>query len=223
LLDGAVANCLWTDPPYGVEYVGKSRRLLPIENDEAGQSDAVVVGALKAAVLAESSPFYIAAPAGPRHISFHRAVEAVGWRLHQELVWVKDRIVLGHTDWHYAHEPLLYGYTAGGGRPERGNHDGSRWHGDNSQSSVLLYPKPAANVDHPTQKPVGLVEQCLRNSSAPGDLVFDPFLGSGTTLIAAETLGRRCSGLEIDPRYTQVVIERWQGLTGRTAERIERL
>jgi DNA modification methylase len=220
LFDGELADCLWTDPPYGVEYEGKTRKRLPIENDEPTQSDAVVLGALKAARVADSAPFYIAAPAGPRHISFHRAVEAVGWRLHQELVWVKDRIVLGHTDWHYAHEPLLYGYTAGSGRPGRGNHAGSRWHGDNSQSSVLLYPKPAANRDHPTQKPVGLVEHCLRNSSALGDLVYDPFLGSGTTLIAAETLGRRCHGLEIEPRYAQVVIERWQGLTGRVAQRI---
>jgi DNA modification methylase len=220
LIDGSVADCLWTDPPYGVEYEGKTRKRLPIENDEPAQSDATILGALRIAAIAPSSPFYIAVPAGPRHISFHRAIDAVGWRLHQELVWVKDRIVLGHTDYHYGHEPILYGYTAGEGRPGRGRHDGTQWHGDNSQSSVLLYPKPAANREHPTQKPIGLVEQCLRNSTAPSDLVYDPFLGSGTTLVAAETLGRRCYGLEIDPRYCQVVIERWQGLTGRTAERV---
>jgi DNA modification methylase len=220
LLDGVQADCLWTDPPYGVEYEGKTARRLTLANDEEASSDGVIRGAFRLAPLAPSSPFYVAAPAGPRLRSFLDAIQDVGWRLHQELVWSKGTIVLGHSDYHYAHEPILYGFTPGDGRPGRGNHEGSRWHGDNSQSSVLSYPKPSANRDHPTQKPVGLVEQCLANSTAPGDLVYDPFLSSGTTLIAAETLGRRCDGLEIEPRYAQVVIERWQALTGRQAERM---
>jgi DNA modification methylase len=220
LLDGAQADCLWTDPPYGVEYEGKTARRLTLANDEQAASDGVILGAFRVAPLAPSSPFYVASPAGPRLRSFLDAIETVGWRLHQELVWSKGTIVLGHSDYHYAHEPILYGFTQGEGRPGRGNHEGSRWHGDNSQSSVLTYPKPAANREHPTQKPVGLVEQCLGNSTRPDELVYDPFLGSGTTLVAAETLGRRCVGLEIEPRYCQVVIERWQALTGRQAERM---
>jgi DNA modification methylase len=103
----------------------------------------------------------------------------------------------------------------GGGTP------GSHWYGDNGESSVLEYPKPAANRDHPTAKPVGLVAQCLRNSTRPDDLVYEPFAGSGTTLVAADQLGRRCHAMEIDPRYAQVTIERWQAFTGRQAVKLD--
>jgi DNA modification methylase len=213
------AALLWTDPPYGVAYEGKTRARLTIEGDTPAASDELIVRAFKAAPLAQSARFYVAAPAGPRHVAFHAAIAAAGWRLHQELVWAKGTIVLGHSDYHYAHEPILYGYVAGPGRPGRGSHVGSRWYGDHAQSSVLEYPKPAANRLHPTAKPVGLVEQCLRNSSAPGDLVYEPFAGSGSTLIAAEQSGRRCVALEIDPCYAQGIVERWQAFTGRTPER----
>jgi DNA modification methylase len=98
---------------------------------------------------------------------------------------------------------------------------GGHWYGDNGESSVLEYPKPAANRDHPTAKPVGLVAQCLRNSTRPDDVVYEPFAGSGTTLIAAEQLGRRCDAMEIDPRYAQVTIERWQTFTGRESRKVD--
>ena len=153
-------------------------------------------------------------PAGPHQLDFLLAIREVGWRLHQELVWVKNSIVLGHSDYHYAHEPILYGYTPGPGRPGRGAHAGTRWYGDNSASSVLAYDKPSRNLEHPTMKPVGLVSECLVNSTRSGDLVYEPFAGSGSTLIAAEQLGRRCYGIEIDPAYAQVTIERWQAFTG---------
>ena len=220
LMGGAEAECMWTDPPYGVDYVGKTADRLTLENDGAEGSDVVIVGAFQAAPLAPSARFYIAAPAGPRHIAFHAAVTGVGWRLHQELVWVKGSIVLGHSDYHYAHEPILYGWVPGPGRPGRGRHEGTKWYGDHSQSSILEYPKPAASRDHPTQKPVGLVAQCLANSSASGDIVYDAFAGSGSTLLAAEQLGRRCYAMEIDPKYAQVAIERWQNFTGREADQI---
>lgn len=221
LVTGEAADCLWTDPPYGVGYEGKTRRRLTIANDEPETSDDVVAGAFRLAPLAPSAPFYVAAPAGPRSAAFRAAIAAAGWRLRQELVWVKGTIVLGHSDYQYGHEPILYGYVEGPGRPGRGRHEGTHWYGDNAQSSVLSYPKPAANPDHPTAKPVGLVAQCLRNSTRPGDLVYEPFAGSGTTLIAAETLGRRSHAMEIEPRYAQVTIERWQALTGRTAARLD--
>jgi DNA modification methylase len=181
----------------------------------------VIGGAFRLASLAPSSPFYVSAPAGPRSAAFRAAIEAVGWRLHQELVWVKGTIVLGHSDYQYGHEPILYGYVPGAGRPGRGRRPGSHWYGDNGESSVLEYPKPAANRDHPTAKPVALVGHCLRNSTRPADLVYEPFAGSGTTLIAAEQLGRRCHAMELDPRYAQVTIERWQSFTGRDAVKID--
>jgi DNA modification methylase len=216
-----LAEVMWTDPPYGVEYEGKTPDRLTIERDTPAESDDVTLGAFRAAPLAPSARFYVAAPAGPRHIAFHEAVTAVGWRLHQELVWFKGSIVLGHSDYHYAHEPILYGHVPGDGRPGRGAHEGTRWYGDHAQSSVLEYPKPAANRLHPTAKPVGLVAQCLANSSARGDLVYEPFAGSGSTLIACEQLGRRCAAIEIDPAYAQGILERWEAFTGRTAEHLD--
>ena len=210
---------MWTDPPYGIEYVGKTAEQLTIQNDGADGSDAVILGAFRAAPLPPSARFYIAAPAGPRHVAFHEAILAVGWRLHQELVWAKGSIVLGHSDYHYAHEPILYGYVPGPGRPGRGRHEGTKWHGDHAQSSVLEYPKPAASLDHPTMKPVGLVSKCLANSTARVDLIYDCFLGSGSTLIAAEQLSKRCYSVEIEPAYVQVAIQRWERFTGRKAVR----
>jgi DNA modification methylase len=219
LMGGVSAECMWTDPPYGVEYVGKTRRALRIVNDEAELGPAVFAAAARVAPLAPSAPFYVTVPAGPRQLDFLLAIRDVGWRLHQELVWVKNSIVLGHSDYHYAHEPILYGYTAGPGRPGRGAHAGTHWYGDNSASSVLEYDKPARSLEHPTMKPVGLIEACLANSSRSGDAVYEPFAGSGSTLIAAERLGRRCYAIEIDPRYAQVVIERWAAFSGLEAVR----
>ena len=220
LMDGARAEAMWTDPPYGIGYVGKTSRALTIENDDVG-SPAVFASACAIAPLAPSAPFYVSVPAGPRQLDFLAAIRAVGWRVHQELVWVKNSIVLGHSDYHYAHEPILCGYTPGPGRPGRGAHAGSHWYGDNAASTVLEYDKPLRNTEHPTMKPVGLIAECLANSTKTGDLVYEPFAGSGSTLIAAETLGRRCYGIEIDPAYAQVTIERWQSFSGQSAERID--
>jgi hypothetical protein len=192
LMDGEVAEAMWTDPPYGVGYVGKNRKALRIANDSASAGPAVFASACSVAPLAPCARFYAAVPAGPLQVEFLLAIREVGWRLHQELVWVKNSLVLGHSDYHYAHEPLLYGYTPGPGRPGRGAHEGSRWYGDNSASSVLAFDKPARSERHPTMKPVGLIEECLANSTKSGDLVYEPFAGSGSTLIAAERLGRRC-------------------------------
>jgi DNA modification methylase len=221
LTQGETAECMWTDPPYGVGYVGKTAAALTIENDTGDQGPAVFAAACRIAPLAPGARFYAAVPAGRRQLDFLLAVRDVGWRLHQELVWVKNSIVLGHSDYHYRREPILYGYTPGPGRPGRGAHPGSRWYGDNSASSVLEYDRPARSLEHPTMKPVALVGQCLTNSTKPGDLVYEPSAGSGSTLIAAEQLHRRCYAIEIDPRYAQVTIERWQGFSGHAAERID--
>lgn len=213
------AEVMWTDPPYGVAYEGKTEDRLTLDNDTPAASDDVVERAFRSAPLARSARFYVAGPSGgSRHASFFAIVDRLGWRVHQELVWVKGAIVLGHSDYHFAHEPILYGWVPGDGRPGRGDHDGTRWYGGHDQSSVLEYPKPAANRLHPTAKPVGLVAQCLVNSSRRGDVVYDPFAGSGTTLIACEEIGRRCAAIELDPDYAAGIILRWQTQTGREAE-----
>jgi DNA modification methylase len=215
------ADCLWTDPPYGVEYEGKTKAKLRIQNDGAADLPALLGAAFAAAdgVMASSARFYIAAPAGPRGTDFRLAVARTGWTFHQALAWVKHSMVLGHSDYHYRHEDILYGWKKGEGRIGRGDHAGTRWYGDNAQTSVLEIDRPTRSEDHPTMKPVALVAHCLGNSTKRGQHVLDPFMGSGTTLLACETLGRVAHGVEIDPRYCDVIITRWERATGLTADR----
>ncbi len=217
LMDGAVAACMWTDPPYGVEYVGKTADALTIENDGADDLAALLAGAFSRGdeALAPGAAIYVAHPAGRNSATFAAAFLGQGWRLHQTLVWVKDTIVLGHSDYHYQHDPLLYGYKPGEGRLGRG---GKGWYGDNAQSSVFEVPRPRASPEHPTSKPTELIVRCLVNSTQRGGIVYEPFAGSGSTLIACQQLGRACYGLEIDPAYCDVVIRRWEAFTGLQAE-----
>ena len=135
-----------------------------------------------------------------------------GQRVRQCLVWVKNALVLGRQDYQWRHEPCLYGWKDGAAH---------EWHSDRSQTTVLEFDRPTSNAEHPTMKPVALIAYLIGNSSRPGGLVFDSFLGSGTTLVAAEQLGRRCCGLELDPRYCDVIVRRWEQLTGKTAHLME--
>ena len=185
VLGGGMADCMWTDPPYGVSYVGKTK----------------------------------AHPAGARSIVFGNVILEVGWSIHETLVWVKSSMALGHSDYHYRHEPIYYGWTPGEGRSGRGKHAGSKWYGGNAQTSVLEYDKPSRSENHPTMKPVALIEQCVKNSSRAGEIVLDPFGGSGSTLIACEMTGRQCRMIEVDPIYVDVVVKRWEDFTGLKATR----
>ena len=204
-------DLLWTDPPYGISYTGKTKQKLTIQNDTADGLRALLTAAFAASdpLLAPGARFYIAAPAGPGHLDFLLALNDVGWTLHQTLVWVKDTMVLSHTDHHYKHEPILYGWKPGVGRIGRGNHTGSRWYGDNKQTTVFDVARPTRSVEHPTMKPVALIVAQLENSSRPGDIILDPFAGSGSTLIACEQTGRTCRAIELDPRYCDVIRDRY--------------
>lgn len=208
--------CLWTDPPYGVEYVGKTRESLTITGDGASGLGELLAGAFAclSGVLEAGAPFYIAAPAGPRGTEFRKCLDDAGWRFHQALVWVKDAFVLGHSDYHYRHEDILYGYLPGEGRPGRGDHTGARWYGDHAQDTVMEIPRPRRSADHPTTKPVELIARCLANSAPIGGIVLDPFGGSGSTLIACSQTGRVARLCEIDPRYVDVILRRWSEFTG---------
>jgi DNA modification methylase len=219
LMAGERAACLWTDPPYGVGYVGGTKDALTLANDDAAGLEGLLRASLGnvTAVLVPGASFYIAHPAGPLSRIFLQVVSELGWKLRQTLVWVKDRLVLGHSDYHYLHEPILYGVLPGGGRRGRG---ASGWYGDDAQTSVFEIARPSASPDHPTSKPVALVAAMLSNSAKRGDVALDPFGGSGSTLIAGEQLGRACRLLELDPRYCDVVVNRWEKLTGQTAERV---
>lgn len=203
------AAWLWTDPPYGVEYEGRTRDKLRIANDVAVDIPALLADTFgnANAVLEPGAPVYCAAPAGRQFLVFGRAFEDVGWHLHESLVWVKDSMVLGHSDYHYRHELILYGWKG----------TGRRWVAGRKESSVFEVPRPQASPDHPTSKPVALVEAHIQNSSLRGGIGYDPFLGSGTTLVASERLGRHCFGIDVEPRYVDVAIRRWEQFTGRAA------
>jgi DNA modification methylase len=221
LMNGERADLLLTDPPYGVDYVGKTARELKIRGDaQQGLGGLLAASFARAGeVLAEGAAVYVFHPAGAQSVTFLGAFVAQGWRLHQTLVWVKDSLVLGHADYHYRHEWIAYGYAPGGGRRGRG---GAGWHGGNAQDSVLEVARPAASREHPTMKPVALLRRLLENSSAPRERVLDPFAGSGSTLVAAELLGRRAFCMELDPRYCDVIVERYERASGNGATRQER-
>jgi DNA modification methylase len=223
LMGGEKAVCMWTDPPYGVEYVGKTKDALTIENDGADGLEGLLLSSFSVAndILEPGAPFYVAHPAGALQVIFLNTVVAVGWRIHEQLVWVKDSMVLGHSDYHYKHEPILYGWTPGEGRSGRGDHEGSRWHGDNSQVSVFEIPRPKRSELHPTMKPPELVQAHLNNSTMPGEIVYEPFDGSGTTLVACEQIGRICRACELSPKFVAVALERWSTMTGQTPILIE--
>jgi len=207
LVGGATLDLVVTDPPYGVSYTGRTRQALTIANDDLGEAGTrqIVAEALRAAPLRPGGAFYVFAPGGALHLAFLLAVGDAGLAVHQTLVWVKDRFVLGHADYHARHEPILYGW-----RPGAAHHFVS----DRTQDTVWEVPRPTRSAEHPTMKPVALIELAIRNSSRPGETVYDAFTGSGTTVIAAEITGRTAFGMEIDPAYAQVALERWTALTG---------
>jgi DNA modification methylase len=213
LIGGEPVDMLWTDPPYGVSYTGKTAAALTIANDN-DDAEAVLTEALRAVdpLLAPGARFYLATPAGPQGSGFRRAIDQVGWRHHQTLVWVKNSLVLGHSDYHYQHEEILYGWKPGTGRPGRGRHQGSRWYGGHAQSSVFFVDRPIASETHPTIKPVELIARMLRNSSLRGDSVVDLFAGSGSTLVACDQNERRCFAVELDPVYCDVIRARYEEL-----------
>ncbi len=192
---------LWTDPPFGVSYAGRTADALTIESDDAAGLPELLRCAFSCAdeILADGAPIYVCHPAGPLSLEFGRAFVEVGWHYHQSLVWVKDTFVLGHSDFHYRHEGVLYGWKKGRER---------FWYGGRDQDSVLEVARPKVNELHPTIKPIELVVRCLLNSSRRGEVGYEPFAGSGTTLVAAEQSGRVCRAMELDPRYVAVALER---------------
>jgi DNA modification methylase len=213
LTAAASVDLIWTDPPYGVAYRGKNERRLTIVNDDLGPDGtrALVADALRLAPLRPGGAFYITAPAGPLLASFLQGVAETELTLRQTLVWDKGSIVLGHSDYQYRHEVILYGWRPGAAH---------RFVADRTAESVWQVARPARNPDHPTTKPVELVSRAIRNSTRPGETILDPFVGSGTTLIAAEATDRTCLGMELDPVYGQVAIERWQAFSGLRATRL---
>ena len=209
LMAGQQATLMVTDPPYGVAYEPEGRkRKRRIANDDLGKDQAEFWTKSFSAWPLEGDA-YVFSPSGPLIQTLSASIVAAGIAHHQWLIWSKDQFVLGRSHYHYKHEHIFYGW--------RGK---SSWNGSRVEESVWNEDRPMRSPQHPTMKPVSLCVRAIENSSQPNDLVIDLFLGSGTTLIAAERTGRRCYGMELDPHYCALVIARWETFTGEEAEKV---
>lgn len=223
LMNGEQANLLLTDPPYNVglgmdetpEQAKKRNRRtdgLTIQNDKMSNDDFFQflcdVYASANSVMKEGCVFYIW-HADSEGLNFRKAAFEVEWKVRQCLIWNKNSLVMGRQDYQWKHEPCLYGWKDGAAH---------YWGSDRTQTTVLNFNKPSRNGEHPTMKPVELFEYQIKNSSKPNDVVLDLFGGSGTTAIACEKTGRKARLMELDPKYCDVIVKRWEDFTGKKAQ-----
>ena len=215
LLQGEQVDMVFTDPPYNVNYAntakdkmrGKHRAIL---NDNLGDGFYdFLLAALTPTIASCRGAIYVAMSSSELDV-LQSAFREAGGKWSTFVIWAKNTFTMGRSDYQRQYEPILYGW------PEGGKH---HWCGDRDQSDVWQIKKPHKNDLHPTMKPVELVERAIRNSSKPGNTVLDPFGGSGTTLIAAEKSGRQAFLIELDPKYVDVIVRRWQDWTGKLATR----
>ena len=212
LMDGEKADLLVTDPPYNVDYKGKAGK---IENDNMSDSNFLefLDVAFKNAnsSLKPGAAFYIW-HADSEGYNFRTACILNAWTVRQCLIWKKNSLVLGRQDYQWIHEPCLYGWKDGAGH---------KWNADRKQSTVLEFDRPTKSDLHPTMKPVNLIAYQIRNSSEQNDKVLDLFGGSGSTLMACEQLNRTCYMMEYDPRFVDVIVQRWENFTHKKAVKID--
>lgn len=246
LLQGQQVDLLVTDPPYNVDYVGKTKDALKIENDKKSDGDfhKLLVDAFKAAdqVMRPGAAFYIW-HADSEGYNFRGACREIGWQVRQCLIWNKNTFVLGRQDYQWKHEPCLYGWKDGAAHYfvddrtqstvfEDKGHDIDHMKKeemkallkelfeDKISTTVMEEDKPSRSAEHPTMKPIKLLARQIKNSSKKGENVLDIFGGSGSTLITCEQLGRHCFTVELDPKYCDVIIKRWEDFTGQQAVKI---
>lgn len=213
LLGNERVAMIFQDPPYNVDYANTAKDKLrgthrPILNDNLGDGfQDFLLAAFKPALARCDGAVYIAMSSSELD-TLQSAFRAAGGKWSTFIIWAKNTFTLGRSDYQRQYEPILYGWPEGATR---------HWCGDRDQSDVWQIKKPHKNDLHPTMKPVELVERAIRNSSRPGDVVLDPFGGSGTTLIAAEKAGRQARLIELDPKYCDVIVSRWESFTGKQA------
>ena len=226
LMDGEKADLVFTDPPYGVSYADKNKFLNSIDKGNRIQTEitadhgnakdmAQLWGAvfqnISKIILKDCSSYYICSPQGGDLYLMMMMMIENGLPLRHNIIWAKNNHVFGRCDYNYKHEAILYGWNI--------KH---KFFGYGDQKfSVWNYNKPLKNDLHPTMKPVELIVNAILNSSQRNMIVCDPFLGSGSTLIACEKTNRKCYGLEIEPSYVQVIIDRWETYTKREAEKVQ--
>ena len=211
------ANMIFTDPPYNVDYEGKTDEKLKIENDhfetdeEAGEKLWKPAFENMRSVSNDCCAYYLCMPQGGTHMMMMMMREA-GWQVKHELIWEKQSIVLNRADYNYQHEPILYGWNKTHKFYAKG-----KFH----TTSIWKFDRPTKSKEHPTMKPIELICEALLNSSKENDVVLDVFGGSGSTLIACEQTNRKCRMMELDPHYCDVIIKRWETLTGQKADLID--
>lgn len=216
-----VADLVVTDPPYTVAYEehlseGQAARrrqdglkvggdgMSGVEADEFINAAMVAVGC----VLKPGGAFYVFSPPGADELRFRLALRAATDLMHKQvLLWVKDRFTFGRQDYHWRHESIMYGWRGGAAH---------FWNGGRNQDSLWDFARPSVSKEHPTMKPVELLERMVENSSRDGEHVVDLFAGSGSTMVACMSTGRRCSMVELDPAYCDVIVARFERLTGTT-------
>ncbi len=240
LMDGELADLLVTDPPYNVNYEGSNGKKIANDKMNDANFQAFLFDAFTAAdaQLKPGGAFYIW-HADSEGYNFRTASKRVGWTIRQCIIWNKNSLVLGRQDYQWKHEPCLYGWKDGGSHYFINRRDLttmienkpdldamtkdelkdmlSKFIGGNVPTTVIDENKPLRNAEHPTMKPVPLIGRQIKNSSRFGEIVLDVFGGSGSTLIAAEQLGRKCRMVEYDPVYADVIVRRWEELTGENA------
>lgn len=204
-----------TDPPYNVDYVGKTEEALKIQNDVMDKENykKFLVSAFTNAnlVMKAGAVFYIW-HADIESFIVRGACEDIDWKVRQVLIWNKNTMVMGRQDYHWKHEPCLYGWKSGAAH---------MWASDRRQTTVLEFSRPSKSREYPTMKPVEMFAYQIKNNTKGGDLILDLFAGSGTTIIAAEQLKRRAYCMEIDPKYCDVIIKRWETFTGNQAKKTD--
>ncbi len=213
LMDGDLADMVFTDPPYNVDYGntakdkmrGKDRRIL---NDNLGESFYGFLQAALGNLLKVSKGACYICMSSSELDTLQQAFRDAGGKWSTFIIWAKNTFTLGRSDYQRQYEPILYGWSEG---------NDHFWCGARDQGDVWFFNKPVKNDLHPTMKPVELVERAVRNSSKSRDIVLDPFGGSGSTLIACEKSGRQARLMELDPKYVDVIIRRWQDYSGNKA------
>jgi DNA modification methylase len=210
VLDGGLADMVFTDPPYNVDYEGKTSKKLKIGNDALGGKFYEFLRDSCTNMLAVTKgALYVCMSSSELHTLYQAFADAGGhWSTF--VIWAKHHFTLGRSDYQRQYEPILYGWRRG---------TDHFWCGDRNQGDVWSIKRPMANLEHPTMKPVELVERAIRNSSKTRDTILDPFGGSGTTLIACEKAGRQARLIELVPKYCDVIVRRWEAFTGSQAHR----
>lgn len=224
LMNDQRADLLITDPPYNVDYsskdfgrtkMSKTRKNNDIANDKMDDEKfkQFLVSAFSNAAqcMKLGAAFYIWF-SDLATVQFNDAATESGLDVKETLIWVKNNFVLGRQDYQHKHEPCLYGWIKGGSHS---------WYSDRKQTTILNFDKPQRSDLHPTMKPIPLFDYQIKNSPKSGDIVLDLFGGSGTTLMACEQNGRNAYLMEFDPRYVDVIIDRWEKFTGNTAKLIQ--